>query len=309
MGRSKKKKAAAPSSRRPGYLPGVLAVFGLLIIAAAIALRRPKPQVPTDAPTLAEQVLAKARPLVSKQQYGQAIALMSAYVQEHPDDVEVRPLLAESQLKDGDFARAERTIDQVVLRAPRMARALWLKGLLLERRGEDAAEVFREAAESPDASGDIWASYAVRLLEAGQAEPARGYLTRARSAGITDARTLGPLGQLALQEGELDRAERLLTEALETAPRNGRIQAMLAEAQIKAGKTGLAADTLAEAACDPACKPELLLRAAMVHCEVGRIETAKAYLARASELLGENPRCEEVAKSIAEGEAAASGVR
>jgi len=309
MAGAKIAKGPTRSLRGARNIWGLLVVLVLVLAGTGIAIFRPRPKAVSEMPTLAEKVLSKSRPLVNRRQYAQAIALMSAYVEANPNDVEVRPLLAESQLSYGDFAQAERTTDQILLRAPQMARALWLKGRLVERRGQDAAGLYRSAADSEDASGDIWANYAVRLVESGQKELAKHYLERARSAGVTDARTLGPLGQLALQEGKAALAERLLSEALETAPGSSRLWAMLAEAQIQAGKSELAADTLAQAVSDPRCEPELLLQAASVHCQVGRIETAQAYLQRASGSLGDDHRFLAVAKRIAARKATTSPVR
>jgi tetratricopeptide (TPR) repeat protein len=235
-----------------------LVVVFLVLSAAVVALtvrlaRSSRPQVaalPDDSGkvTTAEKVLAAARPLLEQQQYAQAISLMEAYVAGEAKDVDIRPILAEALMGAGRYDQAERTVDDVIRLAPLMARALWLKGQLVGRRqAGQAAYFFRQAAESPDASGEIWAGYGQVLLDAGQLTSAEQYLERARQAGLDDARTLGPLGELALRRGRLDEAEALLMEAVRSAKTNPRLWAMLAEAQRSNGKTAIAADTLTNA--------------------------------------------------------------
>ena len=244
----------------------------------------------SDAPTLAEQVLARSRPLLDKRQYAAAISLMQTYVETHPDDVEVRPVLAEAQMKSARYDQAEQTIDQVLLRAPQMSRALWTKGLLVARRGGEARSFFRRAAESPDASPETWAGFALELLASGQSGAGGDYLRRARDAGLNDARTLGPLGELALRDRRFSEAEALLTEALKTAPRDARIWAMLSEAQIGGGKLELAAETLYRGVTACPAEPSLMLQAAKCYYRIGKYDEARGYLDRAAEALGDDPR-------------------
>jgi len=259
--------------------------------------------------TLAEQVLARSRPLLEKRQYAAGISLMQTYVNTHRDDVEVRPILAEAQMKSGRYDQAERTIDQVLLRAPRMSRALWTKGLLVRRRGREAVSFFRKAAESPDASPEIWSGFALELMESGQDEAAEDYLRRAHEAGLTDARTLAPLGELALRGSRFGEAERLLAEALKTAPRDARTWGMLSEAQIRSGKGREAGETLRRGveACPE--EPALVLQAARYHHKIGNHEEAKEYLRRAESILGDDQRIEDLKVQMKSSETEAGGER
>lgn len=266
-------------------------------MTVVVLLDRPTRR-PAEGPALAEQVLAKSRPLLARQQYAAAISLMAAYVEGHGDDVEVRPLLAEAQMKSGRYAQAEGTIDDVLRRAPRMARALWLKGLLAQRRGADAMDFFRKAAQSPDASAEIWATVGLALLEAGDEAAAGDYLRRAREGGIEDSRTLGPLGELALRAGQFERAEQLLKETLATDKSAPRLWAMLAESQIKRDQLVAAAQTLADAvaACPQATR--LVIQAARCNYRIGRYDQARRYVEMAAALSPDDPAVEALKNEI-----------
>ena len=229
----------------------MLVLLGLTGVVTAmtiyVALSKPPEPNITDAdkPTLAEEVLALARPLMDKGQYGPAASLMASYVSSHAGDVEVRCVLAEALMKLQRYEQAEHTVDDVIRRVPRMARAHWLKGeLVLYRGGENAMYFFRQAAECPDAGPEIWAAYGRELLAGGRFELAGQYLRRAREGGVNDARTLAPLGELALRDKQFEQAESLLAEAVKSAPASARIWAMLAMAQKNSGKIELALKTL-----------------------------------------------------------------
>jgi len=266
-------------------------VLALAGVVAALTLRIGRPGRPRQAtgPTLAEQVLAKSRPLVEQGQYGPAIGLMEAYVAGHDADFEVRPLLAEALLAAGRYDRAELTVDELIARAPRMARAHWLKGRLVRRRGGQGMAFFQAAAECPDASADILAACGLEFLAAGNLRQAETCLLRARKAGLDDARTLGPLGELALRQGRLGRAEALLAEAVETDRRNARLWAMLAEAQSKAGRADLAAETLAEAVLACPRQFRLAVGAGRAQLALGNRQQAKRYADLAGQLAPSDP--------------------
>jgi len=275
---------------KSSYLPFVAVVLVAVILAMLILVTRDDPSGPeVFGSDLSQKVLSKARPLVAQQQYAGAIALMEAYVKSSPDDTAVRPLLAEAQMEAGLTEQAEHTVDDVLVRAPLMARALWLKALLVERRGGEAMSMFSKAAEGPDASAEMWVGFGLRLLSGGDTSQARLWLDRAREGGIEDARTLGPLGQLALNEMRYDAAEELLSKALKTAPDNARIWAMLAEAQIKAGKVAQAARTLDQAIEQHPTEIVLLLQAATVACDLKRYDQARSYLELAERAPGYSP--------------------
>src|ERR1035437_8402396 len=86
----------------------IVALTGVIAVAAIIAwnshVRVPRP--PKSQTTLAQDVLKTARGAISLGQNVQARDLMLAYVRTHPDDVEVRPLLARTHWNLGNLREA-----------------------------------------------------------------------------------------------------------------------------------------------------------------------------------------------------------
>jgi tetratricopeptide (TPR) repeat protein len=170
---------------------------------------------------------------------------MAVYVASHDDDVEVRPLLAQAYWKLRQNKEAEQVVDAVLLRSPKIAEVLWLKGELVRARGENTyMNDFRRAVECPDAGPKILSRYALELLDANQDEPARRYLNLALEAGSKDPRVLIALGELAAKDRQYDSAEGLLSQAVQADPNADRAFALLADVQKSLGKLDAAARTL-----------------------------------------------------------------
>ena len=239
--------------------------------------------------TLSEQVIGKVQPLLEAGQYAPAVSLMQTYLRQHGDDVQVRAMLGDALMKLGRREEAESTIDEVLRLAPQMPRALWTKGELVRRSGQkNAMHFFRLSAEGGDASAEIWAKYGQELLDAGKMEAAREYLGRAREGRLNDARTLAPLGELAVRDRRFEEAEELLREALRTAWENPRVWAMLARAQKNNGKVALAAETLTDAltACPKEFAPGLYIELGEVLWTLKRGEDAAQAYANAAQSPG-----------------------
>ncbi len=280
------------ASKKSGRFAFLLLVLAGVVVILTIYVGTTGPRgqeegsVGASRSTLSEQVIRKAQPLLDARQYARAVSLMQTYLRQNVDDVEVRVLLGDALMRLGRNAEAERTIDDVLRRAPQMSRALWTKGELVRRRGEkNAMHFFRLSAQSGDASVEIWAKYGQELLDAGKVEAAREYLDRARKGGLNDARTLGPLGELAVEEQRFEEAEELLREALRTAWDNPRVWAMLARAQKNNAKGALAAETLTDAltACPKEFAPGLYIELGEVLWTLQRGEDAAQAYATAAQ--------------------------
>ncbi len=284
---SNKRRSRSKSGPTRARLTPVLLVLGgvVVLLTLWVAFRKP-PRVPPgdQSDSQVEEVLRRARPLVEKGEYAPAVSLMEAHLRGNPDDVSVRPLLSEALMGLGRHDEAERIIDEVIRRAPRVGRALWIKGRLVARRGGDnPMSYFRHAAESPDSSAEIWAGYGLKLLLDGRYEVAEEYLLRAQTAGLEDHRTLGPLGELALRRKAFAKAEDLLTRALETDRANERLWAMLADAQKNGGELEKAVKTLTEALTAVEESAVLRMQMGEVLLQLDRPETAASAFAQAAE--------------------------
>jgi tetratricopeptide (TPR) repeat protein len=166
-------------------------------------------------------------------------------------DLEDRLVLAQALMAlDGaaEAQEAELEIDEVLKRAPRTAKALWLKGELVARRGGDKYMYFyQQAAQSPDATPEIWVRYGLTLKSSGDPAAAEEYLRKAYDAGVKDHRTCGALGELAYGAKRFRQAADYLAEAVKRRPSDARSWRLLAAAQRNLGEIDAALKTLEEA--------------------------------------------------------------
>ncbi len=281
----------------------------------------------------ADDVLAKAGPLVDRGAYEVAIDLMRAHIATDPGDVRIRPLLIEAQLRAGRPVEAEQTADELLQLTPRSAEALWLKGMAMHRRrGAGYMAYFRRAAEEGEGAGPmLWAKFGLLMLSEQNVPEAEKYLRRAMAAGLRNELTLRGMGEIALQAGRFEEAETLLTEAAAHNAGDADLWAELAEAQKNVGKmdaamasvtkglsvreTGAlhklraevlllqkslpaAAAAYAKAADFPDQTLTCSLRAASTYYRLGKIVDALRYLERAAEIAPDHPEVGELLQKI-----------
>ena len=235
----------------------------------------------------ADRMDPKAGPhavLARSQGYEAACELARKYVRlSDPRDVVVRPVLARAQLRLGRMQDAERTIDDLLRLAPASAEGLWLKGELVRARGgQRAMQFFRLAAESDQATPELWSRYGTELRLAGRLDEARKYLLRAEQAGLHDRPTLMGLAALAMNDERFPRAEQLLQKLVTAGQSNARVLAMLAEARIYLDKLAEAERDL-RLALEEDDSPELRVKLGdVLVLQKRRAEAAEEY-ARAAE--------------------------
>jgi tetratricopeptide (TPR) repeat protein len=177
-----------------------------------------------------------------------AAGLMEAHLKTHPDDVEVRPLMAEALLKSGQNVQAEYAVDDLIRLAPLHSRGLWLKSILVRLRGGEHPEFFlRKAAESPLPDPDALGAYGQYLLMQDQPEEARRVLKRSAEAGSTDYRVPAMLGGIAFQEGQFAEAENWFVRAIQLEKTDAPLWIMLSDAQKNNGHPEKAVESLSEA--------------------------------------------------------------
>lgn len=230
-------------------LTGVLAAVAIYLFKYPAEYYVPPPSQTDAGKTLAQEVLQKAQPLLDAHQYAPARDLMLAYVRSYPNDVEVRPTLAQAQMALGQYEQAEKTIDDAIRLSPLLAKPQWRKGQLVRRRGgSDYLSFYRNAAERcTDATPEIWSSYGLELLDVDRVDEASKWLDKAQAAGVRDAPTLTALAKVAMARKQWDKAQPLLRQAIEQESANVWLYAMLAETQKNAGQLEAAARTVQQA--------------------------------------------------------------
>ncbi len=243
-------------------MAGAVAVVLIAVVIIAITNRIPGPVEVSDVatgPVTADAVLARIRPLLRGQQgpdapqadaMSRAIDIMAAYIERAPEDVQVRPLLAETQIKLRRFEDAKVTVDKLLELSPDASEGLWAKGKLLQAQSiAGSFEYFRRAAEAPDAGARQWASFGLAARDADQPQLAREYLARAVKSGLRERQVLAVLGELLISAAQPGDAEYFFTEALKLkgADQDGSLWSGLARAQQASGRPDKAVGTLTRA--------------------------------------------------------------
>lgn len=229
-------KAPTYNSRRTAVL--LLAAAGLLGVLVYLLLL---PEAPPTPPAPAElspagKTLRRAQQMLRDNQTALARDLLENYVGQHPQDTAVRPLLAEVLLHDGKLDKARDVADRTLQLQPSNPGALWVRGLLAEKAGQDPEEYFAQAAAQPSAGPRIWAGYGRRLLDRNQPGPARTYLLKAHEAGVNDPMVALMLGQLAFSDNRMAEAARFFQEVLAARPDNWFTWVRLGEVQRHLGR-------------------------------------------------------------------------
>lgn len=282
-----------------------LALLGLvciiLAIAMVIAFSPQNPDRSTHSPSqdpnarLVQDILKTAMTELQLGQTEKAIELMSAYVQQAPDDVAVRPLLAQALLLANKSAAAEREVDEILQRRPNQAEVLWMKGELIARRGgANYLPVWQKALQAPDATPELWLRFGLRMLGSGDETLGEEYIRKAFHAGIKDYRTYSSLGRIAYRNNRFDEALPLLNEALQRQPDAAKVWLMTASCYKHLNQLDKALATLEEAlknARGPE-RPMLLM-------ELGDVYRAKDNIGQAAQVFADASAYPEVAADAA----------
>lgn len=154
--------------------------------------------------------------------YVQCVKLGEPYLAANPDDVQVRPLLAEAYAQLGQPDKARAMVRQTLALAPANARALWVQAQLERTAGDRAAaeRLLARAAASPGADARIDRDYGLWLLRDGRPAEAVAPLTRAADAGRDDLNTELALVEALSRAGQYEQAERRIGRALRQSDRH-----------------------------------------------------------------------------------------
>lgn len=246
-----------------------------LLLAAAILVVTPCIYWPKDSgqnvpppdngqAAFQERVVNLARKLIANRQYAEACKLMQTYLSRFPDDTEVRPILAEAMMAQGDNAQAEKVIDQALRVSPRIARVLWIKGELRRLRADTQfMNSFRMAVEeSADVTPEYWYKYGRELLAVNNSTEASKWLQKAYDANMRDGMTLSALGEARLGTGKFASAREVLEQAADKLPNDPHTALLLARAcrgtgDLKAAAEILETATVAKKQYDPDLYMEL----------------------------------------------------
>jgi predicted Zn-dependent protease len=146
------------------------------------------------------------------------------------------------------------------------------------------ADGVRMAADEALALADIGGS-----LVASQSALARTYLSAALDLGNRRVEVLGPLGQLAREQGDYGPAIDLFTEAVAAAPERARLRLELGSTLLVAGRSSEALKHLRRAEELAPGDAIIRLNLAVALVKEGRMDEARRHLDAMGERLVDNP--------------------
>jgi tetratricopeptide (TPR) repeat protein len=167
--------------------------------------------------------LALSQAAQMKHDFAGSIALCDQVLRDRPRDARALALKATAQLGIGDVPGALRSADALVDRAP-ISEHLALRAVVLAASGNEreALQDFRKAVaveEPGDAEGSAWfrALWARLALQRGRTGEAEDLLREALRIHPWSSTALAQLGDLELDRGRLDAADRAFRDAFQVS--------------------------------------------------------------------------------------------
>ncbi len=264
----------------------MLAAAAIAAAAAVYMVTRPVDTSPgvSDAPPVdeSEMRVAVAEDMIRAGNFPDAVKMLRSYVEDHPDAVKPRLMLAECCIRMRKWKECLQHVDVVLSAVPGQPQALWYKGECYEQQNRgDGAKYFRRAADHPEAGEKIWGMYGLFMLDEGHYAAAEKYLLKARETGSRSGLVYTGLGKIALRQGRLKEALRYLGLAVEIRPGSGDVWCTLADVQIRLDKTDQAIASLEKAE-----KLTSGITRGMVLRQLGRLHTGRGDWHAAAESFG-----------------------
>ena len=164
--------------------------------------------------------IQSARAAIRQEQYVAAASAARDVLQASPDSVDALEILFLCQQAQGDTARAESTLRQVIGLVPtkRWPRGDLARLLLTAGRTPEAEQVLRDAIAIDPANADAHAMLGALLSEREALVPGAVHLLRAIELVGRHPLLVANLGRNLMRQGKLDEAEPLLQAAADATP-------------------------------------------------------------------------------------------
>ncbi len=175
--------------------------------------------------------------LTSMGRFGEAEAHVRALLQDHPDCVRTRMLLARTLRSAGKLLEAIEVLDEFVDWGSRKAAAQELLGLIHDELGNpiQAMVFWREAMETDPTYARVHAHVANRLLKDGAVDDAETSISKAIELNPDRAASWVIRGRVDLAAGRVDAAVTSLEHAVELDPASDRARFWLGRAHLAGG--------------------------------------------------------------------------
>lgn len=165
--------------------------------------------------------LDKAIELTRNHQEDEAIKMLRAWLDKHPEDLKARKLLIRVLAETGDLPEAKLQIDDLTRRLPANDPTPSIElghAYELAHKFEEALAAYDEAAKIAPNSPVGPHEGGMRAAHWGEAEAAEPRLTEAVRRGQKDAETFHALGLVRVHTGDLDGAEQAYRAGLTVDP-------------------------------------------------------------------------------------------
>ncbi len=213
-------------AENPSLVPArVLRARYFLQNGSAEAALKDLERVPEAASKKAEIVELKGRVLNHLKRYAEAAELLTPMVAANPREADLAAQLAETLLYLGKVELAEEMTERALALRPGFARALYVRGRTLELQGEQqaAAEQYEDALKSDPSFAPALSRVWPILVKRGEKAEAMSALERLFFMNEASLEEKIALATLCADTGShLERARKLVAEALRVQPHNAR---------------------------------------------------------------------------------------
>ncbi len=171
----------------------------------------------------AEVVMLRARVLTTQERHAEAEAALTQAVDADPRNPDLLAQLGETKLLLAKYPEAQQLVDKVLRVRPHFGRALYVRARSLEAQGriKDAEESYRYALTAEPGFAPVLSRMWRLHLKAGRKAQAEEALEQLFFMGEASADEKVALADLyAGSRHQLDRARKLIEEALRRDPRN-----------------------------------------------------------------------------------------
>lgn len=187
----------------------------------------------------AEVVMLRARVLTAQERHAEAETMLTQAVDADPRNPDLLAQLGETKLLLAKYPEAQQLVDKVLRVRPHYGRALYVRARSLEAQGriKDAEESYRYALTAEPGFAPVLSRMWRLDVKAGRKEQAVKALEQLFFMGEASADEKVALAELyAGSKSQLERAKKLIDEALARDPKNERflaIRASIEKATVK----------------------------------------------------------------------------
>lgn len=210
--------------------------------------------------------------------------------QESPAADMPKMLLATVNILDKKASEAVSSLDEVIGRSPKDARARFLKfaALMEMKRYDDARPVLDDLVKDFPRSRDLRVQQGLLAVASKRFKEAESMFNRLATESY-DAKAVAGLAETYVAQQQYDRAMKILSDEVRKEPKADALRLMMAKTAMQAGKYEEAIAAYQQLAASRPKNPSLAMELGNAYREKGDLPTAIAELKKAIEINPKNP--------------------